>query len=203
MAPDGLVVLDVHGVVFNKPLVPFLAEVAQRHGRESAQVLDAWSNRVREPFWLGQLGVTEMWSTLLPGADPAALTAELDSRYAPGPLFEALADISGPIWLLSNHRSEWLLPRLQRFGLDGRFERIYVSDAIGLVKPDVEAFRLAQRAAGSRPILYVDDKPANVAAAAEVFERSVDVREMLPLSTPAPSQRQGHTAGAPTSRRLA
>lgn len=186
MSPDGLVVLDVHGVVFNKPFLPFLAEAAERHGRDGGQVLHAWSSHVREPFWLGRLGVAEMWSTLLPGADPGALTAELESRYAPGPLFEALADISGPIWLLSNHRSEWLLPRLQRFGLDGRFERVYVSDAIGLVKPDVAAFRLAQRAAGSRPILYVDDKPANVAAAAEVFERSVEVGQMLTLSTPTP-----------------
>lgn len=185
MSPDDLVVLDVHGVVFNNPFVPFLAEAAQRHGRDSEQVLHAWSSHVREPFWLGQLEVAQMWATLIPGTDPAALTAELESRYAPGPLFGALADISAPVWLLSNHRSEWLLPRLQRFGLDGRFERVYVSDAIGLVKPDVEAFRLAQRAAGSRRILYVDDKPANVAAAAQVFERSVDVREMLRVAIPA------------------
>ena len=32
MSPDGLVVLDVHGVIFNKPFMPFLAEAALRDG---------------------------------------------------------------------------------------------------------------------------------------------------------------------------
>jgi hypothetical protein len=34
-------------------------------------------------------------------------------------------------------RTDWLMARLDRFGLTERFERIYVSDAIGAAKPSV------------------------------------------------------------------
>lgn len=178
MPPDDrIVVLDVHGVIFTNPLTRFLAELAQRHGRESGEVLQTWTHQLRRPFWLGELDPRRMWQALFPAADADALTAELEQRYAAGPLFAALDDISQPIWLLSNHRSEWLLPRLARFGLAGRFERIYVSDAIGWVKPDAEAFRLVQREAGRRAVTYIDDKPANVAIAAEVFAEAILVDE--------------------------
>ena len=176
-ADDRIVVLDVHGVIFTNPLARFLAELAQRHGRESAEVLQTWTSRLRRPFWLGELGEREMWQTLFPAADADALTAELEGRYARGPLFDALEAISEPIWLLSNHRTDWLLPRLVRFGLAGRFDRIYVSDAIGWVKPEAEAFRLVQREAGRHTVTYVDDKPANVAVAAETFVEAMLVDE--------------------------
>mgnify|MGYP000618008867 CR=1 FL=1 len=54
-----------------------------------------------------------------------------------------------------------------------RFERVYVSDAIGCIKPEAEAFRLVQRDAGGRAVTYVDDKPANVAVAAGVFAEAL------------------------------
>lgn len=176
-ADDRIVVLDVHGVIFTNPLARFLAEVAQRHGRESGEVLQTWTSQLRRPFWLGQLGEQEMWQTLFPSADADTLTAELEQRYAKGPLFDALDAISQPIWLLSNHRTDWLLPRLARFGLAGRFDRVFVSDAIGWVKPDAEAFRLVQRAASDRAVTYVDDKPANVAVAGETFAEAILVGE--------------------------
>ena len=64
-------------------------------------------------------------------------------------------------------------------GLQGRFERVYVSDAIGHVKPEFEAFAFAQEQAGSREITYVDDKPGNVAAARAVFADAMTVDEAL------------------------
>lgn len=179
MSSEQLVVLDVHGVIFTNPLAAFLADHARRHGRESAEVLRAWTTQLRRPFWLGQLPVAELWATLFPGAEPEALSDELERRYAAGPFFDALEHVEEPIWLLSNHRTEWLLPRLERFGLAGRFERIYVSDAIGAVKPDVSAFQSVRRAAGDRPVLYIDDKVVNVTAAATVFERALHLTEAL------------------------
>jgi putative hydrolase of the HAD superfamily len=180
MSPaERIVVLDVHGVIFTNPLAAYLAELAQRHGRESAEVLDAWTSRLRRAFWLGHIDVPQMWRTLFPGADPEALTHGLEQRYAEGPLFDLIHEIAEPQWLLSNHRTEWLMPRLERFGLADHFERIYVSDAIGFVKPDAGAFRMARAAAGSREVTYVDDKPENVAAAAGVFENAMTVSEAI------------------------
>ena len=171
MRRDGrLVVLDVHGVVLNNPLVPYLLEMARRHGRDEAQVLQRWSERLRRPFWLGQLSVPQLWENLYPGCDAMTLSAELEERYDAGPLFHALDAIDEPIWLLSNHRSEWLLPRIARFGLEGRFEKVYVSDAIGFVKPEPEAYEFVREMAAGRAIRYVDDNPVNVSAASAIFD---------------------------------
>jgi FMN phosphatase YigB (HAD superfamily) len=177
--PDRLLVFDVHGVIFTNPLVPFIGEVAERDGRDRDQAVAAWHERLRRPFWLGQLDVESLWQSVVPGADGAALTAELEERYAPGPLFDWVSRTDEPIWLLSNHRTDWLEARLVRFGLADRFERIYVSDGIGHVKPEADAFHFAQRMAAGRPITYVDDKPGNVAVAADVFARALGVSEAL------------------------
>jgi FMN phosphatase YigB (HAD superfamily) len=176
---DRLLVLDVHGVIFTNPLVPFIAEVAEREGGDRTAAVATWTGRLRRPFWLGRLEVEDLWQALLPGRDSSALTAELEQRYAKGPLFGWIERSDEPIWLLSNHRTDWLLARLERFGLADRFERIYVSDAIGQVKPDADAFRFAQRQAGERPITYVDDKPGNVAVASGVFAQALGVSEAL------------------------
>lgn len=184
MRPEGqretderLLVLDVHGVVFNNPLMPFLTATAERLGRDREAVLHRWAIELRRPFWLGQLDVAEMWSTLFPEARPEELTTELEQRHAPGPLYQALLVTEVPAWLLSNHRTDWLLRRISRFGLDGRFERIYVSDAIGHVKPEIDAFRFVQDLAGGRRVRYVDDKAENVRAAGTVFDESIHVRD--------------------------
>jgi FMN phosphatase YigB (HAD superfamily) len=176
---DRLIVLDVHGVVFTNPLVPFIADLAERTGRDRKEAVATWHGRLRRRFWLGQLSVVELWQEFAPGADAEALTAELEGRYETGPLFDWVAHSDGPIWLLSNHRSDWLQARLARFGLGSRFERVYVSDAIGRVKPEFEAFRYAQDQAGGREITYVDDKPGNVAAAGAVFATAMTVGDAL------------------------
>lgn len=197
---DRLLVLDVHGVVFTNPLIPYLAETAERLGRDSSDVLHLWTSALRRPFWLGQLEERALWETLFPGADADALSAELERRYEPGPLFEVVGESGGPAWLLSNHRSEWLLPRLARFGLEGRFERVLVSDAIGLVKPDIGAFRLVRRLAGDRPITYVDDKLANVETAASVFEQAVHVADAHRLVSVGPRAPRAAQDGALPAR---
>ena len=186
MRDDGrLILLDVHGVVFNNPLVPYLLETAKRHGRDEVEVLRLWSGELRRPFWLGQVSVSQVWEGLVPGCDPTALSAELEERYQAGPLFRALDAIDEPIWLLSNHRSEWLLPRLARFGLEDRFERVYVSDTIGFVKPEPEAFDFVRQLAGGRAISYVDDNPVNVAAAGAIFDEALGLDQADRLrSTP-------------------
>lgn len=176
---DRLLVLDVHGVIFTNPLVPFIADLAERHGWDRAEAVSTWHGRLRRRFWLGQLSVEQLWGTFAPGEDGDALTAELEGRYEAGPLFEWVAHSDEPVWLLSNHRTDWLRARIVRYGLDGRFERVYVSDGIGRVKPEFDAFRFAQDQAGSRDITYVDDKPGNVAAASAVFTTALTVSDAL------------------------
>ncbi len=176
---ERLIVLDVHGVIFTNPLVPFIADLAERNGQDRREAVATWHGRLRQRFWLGRMSVEELWQTFAPGSDSETLTAELEERYATGPLFDWVQRSDATIWLLSNHRTDWLQARLARYGLDGRFERVYVSDAIGHVKPEFEAFRFAQQQAGSRDITYVDDKVSNVTAASSVFSQALTVGQAL------------------------
>jgi FMN phosphatase YigB (HAD superfamily) len=98
-----------------------------------------------------------------PRSRPPCLRADLERRYRPGPWFDWVVAHDGPIWLLSNHRSDWLLPRLERFGLADRFERVLVSDELGAAKPSPTAFA----ALVDQPsMVFFDDSRRNVEAAA-------------------------------------
>ncbi len=157
-----IVVLDVHGVVISNPLVPFLREIGERLGTGGDELLERWRAHWRRPFWEGSITEAEMWAGVAPGLDASELRADLESRYRPGPWFEFVLEHPGPMWLLSNHRSAWLLPRLDRFGVAERFERVLVSDALGAAKPSPAAFASIR----SRPdTVFFDDSPCNVAAA--------------------------------------
>jgi FMN phosphatase YigB (HAD superfamily) len=164
LPPDAVVVLDVHGVVINNPFPGFLRDLGDRTSVGGDELLRRWRARWRRPFWEGAITEDELWEAIAPGLDAAELRADLESRYRPGPWFQFVTRYDGPMWLLSNHRSAWLLPRLERFGVADRFDRILVSDALGAAKPSALAFA-PLRLHGN--VVFFDDSPCNVAAAAE------------------------------------
>jgi FMN phosphatase YigB (HAD superfamily) len=157
----GIVVLDVHGVVINNPFPGFLRDVGDRTRIGGDELLRRWRARWRRPFWEGSISEDEMWEAIAPGIDAVELRADLEARYRPGPWFQFVARYDGPMWLLSNHRTTWLLPRLERFGVVDRFERILVSDAIRAAKPSARAFAPLQ----GLDTMFFDDSPCNVEAA--------------------------------------
>jgi putative hydrolase of the HAD superfamily len=161
----GLLVLDVHGVVINNPFLEFLRSTGDRVGIGGDELTRRWRSRWRLPFWEGVMSEAELWNALAPRLDPAELRSDLESRYRPGPWFQFVMRHDGPMWLLSNHRTEWLLPRLERFGVSDRFERILVSDALGAAKPSADAFAALR---GRPDAVFFDDSTCNVAAAREL-----------------------------------
>ncbi len=162
LADGGLVVLDVHGVVLSNPFPGFLREIGERVGIGGDEMFRRWRARWRRPFWEGSITEAEMWEAIAPGLDTVELRADLETRYRRGPWFDVVDDHDGPIWLLSNHRTDWLLPRLDRFGVRDRFERILVSDALRAAKPSPGAFAaLAER----DDTVFFDDSSDNVEAA--------------------------------------
>jgi HAD superfamily hydrolase (TIGR01509 family) len=162
IASGEVVVLDVHGVVFNNPLPAFLAELGARSDLGVNRFKRRWRSTWRVPFWEGRLSEEEMWALVAPGLDPEGVRADLERRYRPGPWFEFVRRHEGPIWLLSNHRSDWLVPRLDRFGIADRFDRVLVSDRLGAAKPSPAAFA-ALVEHGS--VVFFDDSQRNVDAA--------------------------------------
>jgi glucose-1-phosphatase len=162
LANGALVVLDVHGVVFTNPFPAFIREIGERVGIGGDELFRRWRARWRQPFWEGSITEAEMWEGIAPGLDAAELRSDLEHRYRRGPWFDFVCGHDGPMWLLSNHRTDWLLPRLERFQVADRFERILVSDALGAAKPSPRAFD-ALRTRGDA--VFFDDSPCNVSAA--------------------------------------
>lgn len=167
-----LLVLDAHGVVFNNPFRPFLRELAERTGQTPRALLDRWDRELRLPAWTGELDEDRLWRRLL-GSSRGSFSGDewralLEARYELGPAASRLESWRArvPVWILSNHRSEWLHPRLERFGLGHLFERVLVSDVLRAAKPSARAYLPILRSGYARGrVLLVDDKECNVRSA--------------------------------------
>jgi len=165
----SLLVLDAQGVVFNAPFLWFLEQAAAELARDPEGMLALWRDELRIPTWTGAISEAEFWRRLT-GSNGRAdqYRKQLATMYELGPAAGRLAHWNSvaPIWLLSNHRSEWLLPRLDQFDLTQRFERILVSDQLGCAKPDQQVFApVLDHAADAGSVLFVDDQKPNVQAA--------------------------------------
>lgn len=164
-----LLVLDAHGVVLNAYWPSFLREVARRTHVQHEQIVHRWQNAVRADAWSGRIDDEELWQRLT-GTQASSIDwrSILEAGYTYGPAAPHLQSWSKrvPIYLLSNHRSHWLLPRLDRFGLRGFFDRILISDSIGAVKPQAASFApILDYAAGAGRVLFIDDQLCNVESA--------------------------------------
>jgi putative hydrolase of the HAD superfamily len=167
-----LLVLDAHGVVLNAYWPRFLHEVARLTHEPVEEVLRRWHDRVRTDAWLGRINDDELWKRLIPAHyGRRDWQAILEAGYTRGPAEPHLRRWSAcvPVWLLSNHRTHWLLPRLKRFGVLEYFERILVSDTVGAAKPERNAFQvlLGQNSHAKR-LLFVDDQACNVETARQL-----------------------------------
>lgn len=166
-----LVVLDVHGVVLNRPWYQFLDDLAVSTGQDPDEVVDRWHRDFRLAFWSGRIGESELWEGLA-GPRHAAKDwrGDLEGRFRVTELGRQLSARTSAVtvWALSNHRDSWLRPRLGRFGLLPCFSRVMVSDVLGAAKPDPAVFAPILEAFAPERVLFVDDRDTNRAAAREL-----------------------------------
>jgi putative hydrolase of the HAD superfamily len=96
-----------------------------------------------------------LWGDVAPNAAMVDLVRRLGQRYRVG--------------LLSNTTARDPEPLLRRHGLEGLFDVVILSAAVGLVKPDPAIYHLALERLGTAPgaTVFVDDYEPNVAAASE------------------------------------
>ncbi len=172
-----LLVLDGQGVVFDAPIKDFLLAFTRDNNLDIDSVSGRWEERLRKLAWTGAIDDEALWNELAGRKVNFRQTMiALGASYRPGPVAEYLADWSQrvPVWLLSNHRSHWVLPHLNTFNLYNLFQRFLISDVTGLVKPDPNAFRLLlDGKTAPSDILFVDDQLHNTAAAARLGLRSI------------------------------
>lgn len=130
------------------------------------EVGDFWGKVVRVPLWTGRIDIPAVLDLLCNRFE----LDELDwqpHNLQPLPWAEQALRACPEVAVLSNHRSEWLLPAFERFGW--RLPT-FVSDTLGTLKPEPDCYLKCLSAWGSAPeeVLFVDNKQINVDAARQL-----------------------------------
>lgn len=145
----------------------FPARAAARVGADPDLVRDLIRGPFRDAYWGGHLPERAFWDRLgvpVPSDDARAEILDLRPRIAPSRVaaWREVADV----WVISNHRHEWLTPVLAATGLADVVDRVEISSVGGRVKPDPAAWAVLL-ADGIDPskVLVVDDQERNLDAA--------------------------------------
>ena len=150
-----------------RPFADGVAELVARHPEE-ADLIEAYRAR---------------WDEMLGGA--------IDETVA---IVDRLLHAGVPVFALSNWSAETFGMTRPHFPFLERFDGILISGEVGLAKPDPAIFRLFLDRFGLRAeaTLFIDDSPANVAAARTVGIEAVQFisasqveRELTLLGLPA------------------
>ncbi|EST29135.1 HAD hydrolase-like protein [Streptomyces roseochromogenus] len=179
-SPGRTLLLDACGVLLGEPMEPLFRAVAASSGLRPAAVAELFRQRFRDDLWAGRMDETSFWSSLATACGleraPAVWRSVVDQSMRAMPVVHRL-----PSWgrqarlvLISNHRHEWLVPRLEALALTSHFSEVSISSITGAVKPDQAAYDRVLGSTDRAQTLYVDDKLANVAAA-----RSLGVTSLL------------------------
>lgn len=122
--------------------------------------------------WIERYGAD--WERMFAGAFPDAVRC-----------VERLADSGYRLHALSNYPAEQIAFLYRAFPFMRRFHTVVLSGLVGAMKPDERLYRYLLRRVGRTPLLFVDDREENVAAAeqcgipAVLFEREDGVGRVL------------------------
>ena len=190
--PRPSLVLDAGGVVVTEPMGLVLTRLASASPLDRGTIEARYRSELYDRFWSGSLEAELFWDALIDLGDARIHPDELREVFF-GSLFVQAAVASvlprwrriADLYLLSNHRSEWLLPLLQEQGLTDVFEKVWISDVMRSAKPTVDLYRgLAAHLPRGSPVLYVDDDARNLASGVQVgwsaLEAGRDPERWLP-----------------------
>jgi FMN phosphatase YigB (HAD superfamily) len=171
--------LDACGVLLGEPTGPLFEAVADSCDHSPDAVAVVFRERFRDILWSGQIDEDAFWSDFANslGTDHPCPSwrGVIDASMHGLPALHCLPAWSqqAEIIVISNHRREWLLPRLDALGATKYADELCISSSTGLVKPDPAAYTHAVRGRERSRTLYVDDKLANVEAARDLGFRSL------------------------------
>lgn len=167
-------VLDAGGVLFDERFRPFLRELAVDNGVSPDEITALYNEHLRRRLWRGECTVDEFWlevgQALGTTLDRVSVEAELVKRLQPLKTLERLKcwATKADIWILSNHRHEWLRPLLRAHAGEVPFTRLLISSEVGKMKPDEDIYSELFEDADGLDILFVDDKQENLNTAARL-----------------------------------
>jgi HAD superfamily hydrolase (TIGR01509 family) len=175
MAENGprCVVLDAMGVLFAAAddvaelLVPFVRGAGGDGNAVAAAYLDAS---------LGRIDADAFWQRV-------GLDAALEGPYLAGhtlvpgarAFLERARDADMPVWCLSNDVARWGAAIRASLDIEHLLRGVIISSDVGVRKPDAGIYErlLEQVGYPATDLLFVDDRPRNVAAAAALGIRAV------------------------------
>ena len=146
----------------------FPARAAERAGADPGRVRRLLTDdSFRRAYWGGDLPEAAFWQAAgvaVPDLGRRAAVLGLRPVIAPARIDRWRQ--AAEIWVVSNHRHEWLLPMLDDAGFTAVVDRIEVSSLTGRVKPDPAAWE-ALLADGTPPgrAAVVDDQQPNLDSA--------------------------------------
>ncbi|MEV0311962.1 putative hydrolase of the HAD superfamily [Nonomuraea fuscirosea] len=188
---DAMGVLYRYGDVQGRVLIPYLR--ARGCERTEAEIRAAYRS-----VTLGRITTGQFWTA-------AGLPEERDEDYCREHRLtegaqEALAELAGDgleLACLSNDAAAWSALVRRRFGLERRVRRWFVSSDLRARKPDEEAYEAVLGALGVAPgeVVFVDDRPVNLAPARSLGMRTVLFRSDDTDAHPEPAAgREPHRA---------
>lgn len=146
----------------------FPQRAAQRTGADPDAVRALITDDAfRRQYWSGDLPERDFWRAIaVPVPSAAERRSILDLRALIDPARVAAWQRVADVWVISNHRHEWLLPVLTAHGLDVVVDRVEVSSLVGRVKPDPGAWEvLLTNGVPADRVAVVDDQERNLEAA--------------------------------------
>jgi putative hydrolase of the HAD superfamily len=164
---DRWVVLDAKGVLYRhgQDVDDLLIPYARGRGSEAS------AERIRASYLeasVGEITSKELWAKV------GVTSSNADEDYCelhelnPG-VREFLASHGVRLVCLSNDVSEWAAILRRRFAIQGAFEDWIISGDVGIRKPDPRIYEMVSRrlGVGGDRLMFVDDRPCNLDAAAE------------------------------------
>src|SRR5262249_37093249 len=124
---------------------------------------------------LGRIDADTFWRRVGLDASYEGAYLALHEPMSGADAFIASAQRNGiPLWCLSNDVARWSAQLRVRFALDRALAGAVISSDVGCRKPDAAIFRALLERCGFRAdeLLFVDDRPANVDAAAALGIRA-------------------------------
>ncbi len=168
-------VLDVMGVIFASAddvvelLQPF---VAKRGGRSEFELV----NDLYTKASLGRMTPDEFWRAV--GLEPSVEDEYLSLHRLTAGLEDFLRNVPeriSNIWCLSNDVARWSSKLRQTFRLDEYLAGAVISGEVGSRKPDPATYLslLARVGVPNEQLVFVDDRPKNLATAHDLGIRTV------------------------------
>ncbi|MWC27949.1 HAD family hydrolase [Paenibacillus sp. MMS18-CY102] len=167
--PKPQLILDVGGVLLTNLSPGFWTELAETSIVPYETLRASYKQEVRDGLWSGAITELQFWQWAakhIPELTPEDGRQLILKHLIRLPAVEQLQAWSrmADIHILSNHREEWLSPKLA--DIRQSITSWTVSSESGSFKPNMPIYeKAAAQLAGPGPILFVDDSRANLAQA--------------------------------------